>query len=61
MSTNILSVCDNRALAQASAKAVENHIPLLIFFILSPQDYSIHDTSSRRVDFTLRNLSTLKV
>jgi hypothetical protein len=46
---------------QASAKAVESHIPLLVFFILSPQDYFFHDTSSRRVDFTLRNLSILKV
>ncbi|KAI0251262.1 DNA photolyase, FAD-binding/Cryptochrome [Lactifluus subvellereus] len=55
-----MRIFDNRALAQASAKAFEYHIPLLIFFILSPQDYDTHDTSSRRVDFTLRNLSILK-
>jgi hypothetical protein len=28
---------------------------------LSPQDYSLHDTSSRRIDFALRNLFILKV
>ncbi|KAH9977930.1 DNA photolyase, FAD-binding/Cryptochrome [Lactifluus volemus] len=55
-----MRVCDNRALAQASAMAVESCIPLLVFFILSPQDYSLHDTSSRRIDFALRNLFILK-
>lgn len=53
-------VCDNRALAQASARALKDHNPLLVFFVLSPQDYAAHDRSPRRIDFTLRNLSVLK-
>lgn len=55
-----LLVCDNRALAQASARAIEDRIPLLVFFVLSPEDYVTHDRSSRRIDFTLRNLTVLK-
>ncbi|KAN0126947.1 DNA photolyase, FAD-binding/Cryptochrome [Russula decolorans] len=55
-----MRICDNRALAQASARALKDHIPLVVFFILSPQDYAAHDRSSRRIDFTLRNLSLLK-
>ena len=62
MSSQMLSlVSDNRALAQASARAQEDHVPLLVFFVLSPQDYAAHDRSPRRIDFTLRNLSVLKV
>ncbi|KAF8505635.1 DNA photolyase [Russula emetica] len=55
-----IPICDNRALAQASARALKDHIPLVVFFTLSPQDYAAHDRSSRRIDFTLRNLSLLK-
>ncbi|KAH9964010.1 DNA photolyase, FAD-binding/Cryptochrome [Russula compacta] len=55
-----MRICDNRALAQASARALKDHSPLLIFFVLSPQDYAAHDRSPRRIDFTLRNLSVLK-
>ncbi|KAI0307298.1 DNA photolyase, FAD-binding/Cryptochrome [Multifurca ochricompacta] len=55
-----MRICDNRALARASAKALEDHIPLVVFFVLSPQDYVAHDRSPRRVDFTLRNLAILK-
>ncbi|KAH9966087.1 DNA photolyase, FAD-binding/Cryptochrome [Russula dissimulans] len=55
-----MRICDNRALAQASARAIEDHIPLLVFFVLSPEDYVAHDRSSRRIDFTLRNLTVLK-
>lgn len=62
LSSQILSlVCDNRALAQASARAQEDHVPLIVFFVLSPQDYAAHDRSARRIDFTLRNLTVLKV
>jgi len=55
-----MRICDNRALAQASARALQDRIPLLVFFVLSPQDYAVHDRSARRIDFTLRNLSVLK-
>jgi deoxyribodipyrimidine photo-lyase len=52
---------DNRALAQASAQAVKDHVPLLVLFVLSPQDFAAHDRSPRRIDFTLRNLCVLRV
>ncbi|KAI9512211.1 DNA photolyase, FAD-binding/Cryptochrome [Russula earlei] len=55
-----LRICDNRALAQASASAIKDHVPLIVFFVLSPEDYVAHDRSPRRIDFTLRNLSVLK-
>lgn len=55
------SVQDNRALSQASSQAAKDGIPLLVLFVISPQDYVAHDRSARRVDFTLRNLSVLKV
>ncbi|KAI0269121.1 DNA photolyase, FAD-binding/Cryptochrome [Gloeopeniophorella convolvens] len=55
-----MRVCDNRALAEASSQAARDQIPLVVLFILSPQDYVAHDRSSRRIDFTLRNLSALK-
>lgn len=57
----ILAVVDNRALAAASAQAVQNKIPLIVLFLLSPQDYIAHDRSKRRIDFVLRNLSKIKV
>ncbi|KAH8999252.1 DNA photolyase, FAD-binding/Cryptochrome [Lactarius akahatsu] len=55
-----MRIYDNRALAQASVQALKDHVPLLVFFVLSPQDYAAHDRSPRRVDFTLRNLCVLK-
>lgn len=54
-------VADNKALSQASAKAHEDNIPLVAMFLFSPQDYIAHDRSSRRIDFTLRNLREVKV
>jgi deoxyribodipyrimidine photo-lyase len=54
-------VHDNRALAQASAQALKDHVPLIVLFVLSPQDYAAHDRSPRRIDFTLRNLCVLRV
>ena len=41
--------------------AKQDNLPLVVFFIISSQDYIAHDRSARRVDFTLRNLSVLKV
>ncbi|EIW82091.1 hypothetical protein CONPUDRAFT_53990 [Coniophora puteana RWD-64-598 SS2] len=55
-----LRLVDNRALSRASIEAKENNIPLVILFVVSPQDYIAHDRSARRIDFTLRNLEVLK-
>jgi len=55
------SVSDNRALGLASEQAKKENIPLVVLFILSPQDYVAHYTSPRRVDFVLRNLAAIKV
>lgn len=54
-------VVDNRALSFASEQAKHKQIPLLVLFVISPQDYEAHDRSSRRIDFMLRNLKILKV
>ncbi|KAF9818336.1 hypothetical protein IEO21_02851 [Rhodonia placenta] len=51
---------DNRALAQASEQAREDHVPLIALFVLSPHDYIAHDRSARRIDFTLRNLRCIR-
>ncbi len=65
ISNNVLTwspqVRDNRALSRASEYAKKEGIPLIVLFILSPQDYVAHDRSARRIDFTLRNLFLLKV
>lgn len=55
-----MRVDDNRAAAAASAFALKHNIPLIVIFIFSPQDYAAHDRGPRRIDFTLRNLDTLK-
>ncbi|KAJ7179017.1 DNA photolyase, FAD-binding/Cryptochrome [Mycena filopes] len=55
-----LRVSDNRALSLASAQAKKSDVPLVAIFVLSPQDYTAHDRSSRRIDFTLRNLVLIK-
>ncbi|QRW01681.1 deoxyribodipyrimidine photo-lyase [Ceratobasidium sp. AG-Ba] len=51
---------DNRALSAASSVAKELGVPLLVLFVLSPDDYVSHDRSPRRIDFCLRNLALLK-
>jgi len=56
----VITVEDNRALSQASAQASKDRIPLVVLFIISPQDYIAHDRSARRIDFTLRNLAIIK-
>ncbi|KAG8700865.1 hypothetical protein FRC09_005703, partial [Ceratobasidium sp. 395] len=55
-----MRVKDNRALSAASSMAEELDVPLLVLFMLSPDDYVSHDRSPRRVDFCLRNLALLK-
>ncbi|KAG1731169.1 DNA photolyase, FAD-binding/Cryptochrome [Suillus occidentalis] len=55
-----LRISDNKALALASAQAVEEKIPLVVLHVLSPQDYIAHDRSKIRIDFVLRNLSRMK-
>ncbi|TFY67796.1 hypothetical protein EVG20_g3814 [Dentipellis fragilis] len=55
-----MRLADNRAISQASDQAQKDGVPLLVLFVLSPEDYVAHDRSSRRIDFTLRNLSYLK-
>ncbi|EPT03717.1 hypothetical protein FOMPIDRAFT_1115869 [Fomitopsis schrenkii] len=55
-----LRVRDNKALALASAQAQRDSVPLLVLFVLSPQDYEAHDRGARRIDFTLRNLQCIR-
>ncbi|KAK7061835.1 Deoxyribodipyrimidine photo-lyase [Favolaschia claudopus] len=55
-----LRISDNRALSLASAHAKKNKLPLVSLFVLNPQDYKAHDRSARRIDFTLRNLASIK-
>ena len=52
---------DNRALSLAAEHATRDKIPLLVLFLISPQDYASHDRGARKIDFTLRNLRLLKV
>ncbi|TCD68221.1 hypothetical protein EIP91_011393 [Steccherinum ochraceum] len=55
-----MRINDNTALSLASEHAQKAGLPLLVLFILSPQDYVAHDRSARRVDFTLRNLKSMQ-
>lgn len=55
-----VTVLDNRALSLASNHAKKDAVPLVVIFILSPQDYTAHDRSPRRIDFMLRNLSKIQ-
>jgi hypothetical protein len=56
-----MRIDDNRALSQASQHAQQLGLPLVVLFVISPDDYEAHDCSPRRVDFVLRNLAVLKV
>lgn len=60
-SPNLVKVKDNRGLSQASNQAQEEGVPLLVLFVISPQDFIAHDTGTRKIDFMLRNLHILKV
>ncbi|KAF9076794.1 DNA photolyase, FAD-binding/Cryptochrome [Rhodocollybia butyracea] len=55
-----LRISDNHALSLASSQAKKEEIPLIVLFVISPQDYKAHDRGSRRIDFTLRNLTLLR-
>ena len=54
-------VDDNRALSQASKRAREADVPLIVLFVISPQDYVAHDRGPRKIDFVLRNLKSIRV
>lgn len=55
-----LRIEDNRAFHAASKQAKSDDIPLIVLFVISPQDYKAHDRGPRRIDFMLRNLKVLK-
>lgn len=55
-----LRINDNKALSMASEKAKSKGVPLICMYLISPQDYRAHLTAAVRVDFTLRNLESLK-
>ncbi|KAJ3909876.1 DNA photolyase, FAD-binding/Cryptochrome [Lentinula edodes] len=55
-----LRISDNHALSLASAQAKKEEIPLIVLFVISPQDYKAHDRGPRRIDFTLRNLAIIR-
>ncbi|KLO14947.1 hypothetical protein SCHPADRAFT_825455 [Schizopora paradoxa] len=55
-----LRIVDNRALSRASSKAQQDSVPLIVLFVISPQDYKAHDRGARRIDFMLRNVALLK-
>ncbi|KAJ3854237.1 DNA photolyase, FAD-binding/Cryptochrome [Lentinula lateritia] len=55
-----LRISDNHALSLASARAKKQEIPLIVLFVISPQDYKAHDRGPRRIDFTLRNLAMIR-
>ncbi|KAM3457284.1 hypothetical protein MY5147_007042 [Beauveria neobassiana] len=55
-----LRCADNTSLALAAQKAKEMNVPLLCFYLVSPQDFEAHLTSPVRVDFILRTLKVLK-
>ncbi|KAE9397142.1 hypothetical protein BT96DRAFT_966300 [Gymnopus androsaceus JB14] len=55
-----LRISDNHALSLASTQAKKEEIPLVVLFVISPQDYKAHDRGARRIDFTLRNLTQIK-
>ncbi|KAL0949422.1 hypothetical protein HGRIS_009483 [Hohenbuehelia grisea] len=55
-----LRIYDNRALSLASKQAKKDNLPLIVLFILSPQDYIAHDRGAKRIDFTLRNLAIIQ-
>lgn len=56
-----MRIDDNRALSQASQHAHRLGLPLVVLFVISPDEYEAHDRSPRRIDFVLRNLAMLKV
>jgi deoxyribodipyrimidine photo-lyase len=53
-------IVDNRALSQDSKRAREVEVPLILLFVINPQDYVAYDCGPRRIDFVLRNLKSIK-
>ncbi|KAJ3223584.1 hypothetical protein HK099_000934 [Clydaea vesicula] len=56
-----LRTSDNAALHLASLKAKRERMPLIGLYIISAKDWKRHDASNWKVNFILKNLSTLKV
>jgi len=54
-------VSDNKALSLATQEGRRDGTPVVVIFVISPQDYLAHDRGARKIDFTLRNLVLLKV
>lgn len=55
-----LRLHDNRALRTAFEIAQDNQVPLICFYISSPEDFTAHINSPARVDLTLRTLQRLQ-
>lgn len=55
-----LRCTDNTSLALAAQKAKEMNVPLICFYLVSPQDFKAHLRASVRVDFILRTLRVLR-
>jgi deoxyribodipyrimidine photo-lyase len=55
-----LRLHDNRGLAAAVARAKRHNVPLVGVYLVSPQDWEAHLTSSIRADFVLRCLEVVK-
>lgn len=55
-----LRCTDNTALSLAAQKAKEMDVPLVCFYLVSPQDFKAHLTAPVRVDFMLRTLRVLR-
>ncbi|KIY49338.1 hypothetical protein FISHEDRAFT_65353 [Fistulina hepatica ATCC 64428] len=60
MRLNDLRISDNRALSMASERAKKDEVPLIVLFVITPQDYIAHDRGARKIDFVLRNLKSLR-
>lgn len=55
-----LRCSDNTSLALAAQKAKEMGVPLVTFYLVSPQDFQAHLRAPVRVDFILRTLQVLR-
>lgn len=51
---------DNRALSAAAALAHEASRNLLALYVISPQDFRLHDDAPIKIDFRLRCLEALQ-
>lgn len=60
MGMKSLRIEDNRGLARASELAQARGSSLVVLFVISPQDWKMHDRGPRRIDFVLRNLRIIR-